>query len=107
MENALDTQARGPKTGYVPIQRLNRTEYAASVKALTGVDVDEKEILPAAVCQAAGERTAGAFVPQQRLYLAPEPQGQGAPRGIDTVRGGSDWVCFVATGLSSRGSCCS
>jgi hypothetical protein len=49
MENALDTQAaqaRGPKAGYVPIQRLNRTEYAASVKALIGVDVDEREILP-------------------------------------------------------------
>ncbi|MEO8097146.1 MAG: DUF1592 domain-containing protein [Acidobacteriota bacterium] len=46
MENALDTQARGPKAGYVPIQRLNRTEYAAAVKALIGVDVNEKEILP-------------------------------------------------------------
>jgi len=46
MENALDKQARGPTAGYVPIQRLNRTEYAASVKALIGVDVDEKEILP-------------------------------------------------------------
>ncbi len=46
MENALDSQTRGPKAGYVPIQRLNRTEYAASVKALIGVEVDEKEILP-------------------------------------------------------------
>jgi mono/diheme cytochrome c family protein len=46
MENALDGQAKGAKAGYVPIQRLNRTEYAASVKALIGVDVDEKEILP-------------------------------------------------------------
>ncbi len=49
MENALDTQAaqaKGPTAGYVAIQRLNRTEYAASVKALIGVDVDEKEILP-------------------------------------------------------------
>jgi mono/diheme cytochrome c family protein len=49
IENALDeqaTQAKGPQAGYVPIQRLNRTEYAASVKALIGVDVDEKEILP-------------------------------------------------------------
>src|SRR4029434_31148 len=35
-----------PKAGYVPIQRLNRTEYAASVKALVGVDVNEKDILP-------------------------------------------------------------
>jgi hypothetical protein len=46
MQNALDTQAKGPKAGYVPIQRLNRSEYAASVKALIGVDVDEREILP-------------------------------------------------------------
>ena len=46
MENALDTQTVGPKAGYVAIQRLNRTEYAASVKALIGVDVNEKEILP-------------------------------------------------------------
>ena len=40
------THAKGPKAGYVPIQRLNRTEYAASVKALVGVDVNPKEILP-------------------------------------------------------------
>jgi Protein of unknown function (DUF1592)/Protein of unknown function (DUF1588)/Protein of unknown function (DUF1587)/Protein of unknown function (DUF1585) len=49
MENALDSAARdshGPKAGYVPIQRLNRTEYAASVKALLGVDVNPKEVLP-------------------------------------------------------------
>src|SRR3954462_6481541 len=30
MENTLDTQARGPRAGHVPIQRLNRTEYVAS-----------------------------------------------------------------------------
>src|SRR5262245_11517565 len=29
MENKLDTQAKGPKAGHVPIQRLNRTEYVA------------------------------------------------------------------------------
>jgi hypothetical protein len=46
MENTLDTHAKGPKAGYVPIQRLNRTEYAASVKALVGVDVKPKEVLP-------------------------------------------------------------
>jgi hypothetical protein len=51
MESALDSAAgdpygKGPKAGYVPIQRLNRTEYAASVKALVGVDVNPKEILP-------------------------------------------------------------
>jgi mono/diheme cytochrome c family protein len=46
MENTLDAQAKGPKAGYVPIQRLNRTEYAASVKALVDVDVNAKDVLP-------------------------------------------------------------
>ena len=46
MEATLDTHAKGPRAGYVPIQRLNRTEYAASVKALVGVDVNAKEVLP-------------------------------------------------------------
>src|SRR5262244_607312 len=46
MENTLDSRAKGSKAGYVPIQRLNRTEYAASVKALVGVDVNAQDILP-------------------------------------------------------------
>jgi mono/diheme cytochrome c family protein len=46
MENRLDTQAKGPKAGYVSIQRMSRTEYIASVKALVGVDVKSKDILP-------------------------------------------------------------
>ena len=46
MSNTLDTHPKGPTAGYVPIQRLNRTEYAASVKALVGVEVNAKEVLP-------------------------------------------------------------
>jgi hypothetical protein len=46
MENTLDTHAKGPKAGHVPIQRLNRTEYAASVKALVGVEVKATDVLP-------------------------------------------------------------
>src|SRR5271169_4632771 len=46
MENNLDSHAHGPKAGYVPIQRLNRTEYVAAVKALVGVDLNAKDILP-------------------------------------------------------------
>jgi mono/diheme cytochrome c family protein len=46
MENNLDTHAKGQTAGYVPIERLSRTEYASSVKALLGVDVNEKDILP-------------------------------------------------------------
>jgi mono/diheme cytochrome c family protein len=70
MENALDAGAAGPKAGYVPIQRLNRTEYAASVKALVGVDVREKDILPQDIQVdgfdniAAALRTSPAFLDQ-------------------------------------------
>jgi len=46
METSLDSNTSGPKAGYVSIHRMNRTEYAASVKALVGVDVKEKDILP-------------------------------------------------------------
>src|SRR6187399_916119 len=33
METSLDSNTKGPKAGYVSIHRMNRTEYAASVKA--------------------------------------------------------------------------
>jgi mono/diheme cytochrome c family protein len=46
METALDTNTKGPRAAFVPIHRMNRTEYAASVKALVGVDVKEKDVLP-------------------------------------------------------------
>jgi hypothetical protein len=46
MESTLDTHPKGPRAGYVPIQRLNRTEYAASVKMVVGVEVNAKEVLP-------------------------------------------------------------
>ena len=34
MENTLDSHPKGPTAGRVQIQRLNRTEYAAEIKAL-------------------------------------------------------------------------
>ena len=46
MESALDANPGPVTAGYVPVERLNRTEYAASVKTLLGVDVNEKDILP-------------------------------------------------------------
>ena len=33
----------------MPIQRLNRTEFAASVRELVGVEVDPKQILPSEI----------------------------------------------------------
>jgi hypothetical protein len=46
MENTLDTHARGATAGRVPLQRLNRTEYVASVKALVGVELKATDVLP-------------------------------------------------------------
>src|SRR5688572_13884201 len=46
MENQLDANPRAPKAGYVGLQRLNRTEYAAAVKELVGVQIVAKDALP-------------------------------------------------------------
>ena len=61
MENTLDLNAKGPKAGYVPIQRLNRTEYAAAVKALVGVDVKAKDVLPQDIQVGGFDNNAGAL----------------------------------------------
>jgi mono/diheme cytochrome c family protein len=46
LEARLDSNPDIPRAGHVPIQRLNRTEYAAAVKMLVGVEVDVEEVLP-------------------------------------------------------------
>jgi len=46
LETAIDASVEDPRAGHVPIQRLNRREFAASVKGLLGVDVDPEQILP-------------------------------------------------------------
>src|SRR5215468_736424 len=46
LEARIDSAPQGPKAGHVGIQRLDRTEYAASVKALLGVDINVKDVLP-------------------------------------------------------------
>ena len=46
MENQLDSNPRAPKAGYVGLQRLSRVEYAAAVKALVGVEIVAREVLP-------------------------------------------------------------
>lgn len=45
LETSLDG-ARAQHVGHVPIQRLNRNEFAASVKGLIGVDIDPRQTLP-------------------------------------------------------------
>src|SRR5688572_20392375 len=46
MEGELDRNPRAPKAGYVGLQRLSRAEYAAAVKALVGVEIVAKDVLP-------------------------------------------------------------
>jgi len=46
LEGTLDANAALPKAGHVPIQRLNRSEYARSVRNLVGVEINADEILP-------------------------------------------------------------
>ena len=46
LEAAVDASADKSRVGHVPVQRLNRREFAASVKSLLGVDIDPEEILP-------------------------------------------------------------
>jgi hypothetical protein len=45
-ESSIDRESNAPVAGHVPAQRLNRTEFAASVKDLLGVEIDAKEFLP-------------------------------------------------------------
>jgi hypothetical protein len=46
LESSIDQGIEEPVVGHVPIQRLNRTEYANAVKDLLGVEIDPEEYLP-------------------------------------------------------------
>src|SRR5690606_6839104 len=47
LETSVDAAAaQHRRVGHVPIQRLNRTEFAASVKGLLGVKIDPRQMLP-------------------------------------------------------------
>jgi hypothetical protein len=45
-EHAIDESGRAAPAGHVPIQRLNRAQYAATVADLLGVEVDATQYLP-------------------------------------------------------------
>ena len=49
LETSVDASAKDRRIGHVPIQRLNRTEFATSVKDLIGVEIDPKQALPTEV----------------------------------------------------------
>jgi len=60
LETSVDA-AETEHVGHVPIQRLNRTEFAASVKTLIGVDVDPKQVLPTEIAVEGFSNIAGAL----------------------------------------------
>jgi len=48
LEHALDMAAvANPKSGRVPVHRLNRTEYANAIRDLLGLEIDSRGVLPA------------------------------------------------------------
>jgi mono/diheme cytochrome c family protein len=49
LESEVDAAAKAQRVGHVPIQRLDRTEFSASVRELIGVDIDPKQTLPTEV----------------------------------------------------------
>ena len=46
LERSIDKSAPAHRAGHVPMQRMTRTEYAAAVKDLVGVDIDPAQYLP-------------------------------------------------------------
>jgi mono/diheme cytochrome c family protein len=49
LETSIDTSPAINHIGHVPIQRLNRTEFATTVKGLIGVEIDPEQILPSEI----------------------------------------------------------
>jgi len=46
IEHSIDKSAPAHRAGHVPMQRMTRTEYAAAVQDLVGVDIDPAQYLP-------------------------------------------------------------
>lgn len=46
LETSLDSSTPKDRVGHVPIQRLNRTEFAATVRSLIGAEIDPRQALP-------------------------------------------------------------
>ena len=49
LESTLDESSKAHLAGHVPVERLNRTEYANAVQDLLAVEIDPKQYLPAEI----------------------------------------------------------
>ena len=98
METTLDSGTKGPRAGYVPIQRLNRTEYAAAVKALVGVEIKPADVLPQDIQVEGFDNIAGA------LGVSPAflEQYITAARQIAKVAVGSPRISNVKYGVAAN-----
>ncbi|HEY0962582.1 MAG TPA: DUF1587 domain-containing protein, partial [Pseudomonadales bacterium] len=65
LESTIDADAEAAReqrhVGHVPIQRLNRTEFAASVKELLDVEIDPTQFLPSDIEVEGFDNIAGAL----------------------------------------------
>ena len=61
LEASVDASATDQRVGHVPIQRLNRAEFAASVKGLVGVQIDPRQALPTEIAVEGFSNIAGAL----------------------------------------------
>jgi hypothetical protein len=97
LETSLDSAEKDQQVGHVPIQRLNRAEFAASVKQLVGVDVDPKQVLPTDIAVEGFTNIAGAlgispsFMEQYlsaARHVAQRAIGEPAPKITKVFSGG-------------------
>lgn len=61
LEATIDAETVATEVGHVGIQRLNRTEFAASVKGLIGVELDPNQVLPTEIEVEGFDNIAGAL----------------------------------------------
>ncbi|MDR2215065.1 MAG: DUF1592 domain-containing protein [Nevskiaceae bacterium] len=99
LESRLDEAgAASPQAGYVSLHRLNRAEYARSVKELLNVDVDPASLLPQDTLSDGFDNIANVlkvsptfldqYVSAARTVAALAVGNAQAPRAIATYRGG-------------------
>ena len=97
LQTSLDHSANDRGVGHVPLERLSRDEFAASVKGLLGVTVDPKEVLPTEIEVDGFSNIARAlsvsptFMQQYLIavrHIAESAVGQPLPKVTDFFSGG-------------------
>jgi mono/diheme cytochrome c family protein len=115
LETSLDARTETPRAGHVPVQRLNRTEYANTVRSLLGVEIKVQDLLPPEIEMdgfdniAAALQTSPAFLDQYlsaARFVAHQAVGSDTPKLAKTlypVSGASQDSYIDGMPLGSRG----